>query len=196
MTTSSPNNHQVLPLGLVLLFLVFFLPWNVLKQHHVPVTCHKSGWLTLMLNRSLTTACLELNSAQAFSTLTGSHKALEHILTWRTWPALLERTQLPHAWVTTELTCSTETRQIKPRVLQDLYEVGSHVLAKGEAHRFQCHSKEIIAVKERHVLGSAERVFLHAVCNWYLIQTWGNGSQSSSLETPKDFRAILLRALC
>ena len=65
----------------------------------------------------------------------------------------------------TELARSAETCQVKPRMLRDVCEVGPRVMAEGKAHRFECHTKEIIAVKERHGLDSAVRVFLHAVCD-------------------------------
>lgn len=49
-------------------------------------------------------------------------------------------------------------------MLQDVCEVGPRVMAKGKARRLECHTKEIIAVKERCRLdSSAARVFLHAV---------------------------------
>lgn len=69
----------------------------------------------------------------------------------------------------TELACSAETCQVKPRMLQDVCEVGPRVMAKGKAHRFECHTKEIIAAKERRRLdSSAVRVFLHPVTDtWY-----------------------------
>lgn len=64
----------------------------------------------------------------------------------------------------TELARSAETCQVKPRMLQDVCEVGPRVMAKGKARRLECHTKEIIAVKERCRLdSSAARVFLHAV---------------------------------
>lgn len=65
----------------------------------------------------------------------------------------------------TELAHSAKTCQVKPRMLQDVCEVGPRVTAKGTAHGFECHTKEIIAVKERCRLDSAIRVFLHAACD-------------------------------
>lgn len=71
-------------------------------------------------------------------------------------------------------------------MLQDMCEVGPCVMAKGKAQRFGCHTKEIIAGKERCMLDGTRRVLLRVTYDSQIIWMWGNGQLGlqRSLPTP------------